>query len=129
MSRLKTLVRLGLGGAVGSGRQGMSWIHEDDMNRLFERALFDETMRGTYVASAPHPICQRDFMRALRLSLRVPIGLPAFEWMVRIGAPFVMKTDPELALYGRFVISKRLAEEEFSFRFPRLDEALRDLTA
>ena len=129
MSRLKTLVRFGLGGTVGSGRQGMSWIHEDDMNRLFERAVFEEAMRGTYVASSPHPICQRDFMRSLRRSMRMPIGLPAFEWMVRIGAPLVMKTDPELALYGRFVVSKRLAEEGFSFRFPGLDEALRDLAA
>jgi uncharacterized protein len=129
LSRLKTLVRLGLGGAVGSGRQGMSWIHEDDMNRLFERALFDETMRGTYVASSPNPICQREFMRSLRRSLRMPIGLPTFEWMVRLGAPLVMRTDPELALYGRFVVSKRLAEEGFSFRFPMLDEALRDLAA
>lgn len=129
LSRLKTLVRFGLGGTVGSGRQGMSWIHEDDMNRLFERGLFEETMRGTYVASSPNPICQRDFMRSLRRSLKMPIGLPAFEWMVRIGAPLVMKTDPELALYGRFVVSKRLAEEGFSFCFPRLDEALRDLAA
>jgi uncharacterized protein (TIGR01777 family) len=129
LSRLKTLVRFGLGGTVGSGRQGMSWIHEDDMNRLFERALFDETMRGTYVASSPNPICQRDFMRSLRRSMRMPIGLPASEWMVRIGASLVMKTDPELALYGRFVVSKRLAEEGFSFRFPTLDEALRDLAA
>ena len=107
----------------------MSWIHEDDMNRLFERAVFEEAMRGTYVASSPHPICQRDFMRSLRRSMRMPIVLPAFEWMVRIGAPLVMKTDPELALYGRFVVSKRLAEEGFSFRFPGLDEALRDLAA
>jgi uncharacterized protein (TIGR01777 family) len=129
LSRLKTLVRLGLGGTVGSGRQGMSWIHEEDMNRLFERALFDESMRGTYVASSPRPVCQRDFMRSLRRSMRMPIGLPAFEWMVRLGAPLVMKTDPELALYGRFVASKRLPEEGFSFRFPALDDALRDLAA
>ena len=39
LARLRRLVRLGLGGRVGSGRQGMSWIHEVDMNRLFERAL------------------------------------------------------------------------------------------
>jgi NAD dependent epimerase/dehydratase family enzyme len=129
LSRLKTIVRLGLGGTVGSGRQGMSWIHEDDMNRLFERALFDESMRGTYVASSPHPICQREFMRSLRRSMRMPIGLPAFEWMVRLGAPLLMKADPELALYGRFVVSKRLPEEGFSFHFPTLDEALSDLAA
>jgi len=129
LSRLKTLVRLGLGGTVGSGRQGMSWIHEADMNRLFERAIFEDAMRGAYIASSPNPVCQRDFMRSLRRSLKMPIGLPAFEWMVRIGAPVLMNTDPELALYGRFVVSKRLADEGFSFRFPALDGALRDLSA
>lgn len=53
LSRLLTLVRVGLGGTVGSGKQGMSWIHELDMNRLFERALFDDAMVGAYIASSP----------------------------------------------------------------------------
>jgi uncharacterized protein len=129
LARLRTLVRYGLGGTVGSGRQGMSWIHEQDMNRLFERGLFDETMRGVYIASSPNPVSQREFMKTLRRAMKMPIGLPAFEWIVRIGAPLVMKTDPELALYGRFVVSKRLPEEGFSFRFPKLDGALRDAAA
>jgi uncharacterized protein (TIGR01777 family) len=128
LARLRTLVKLGLGGRVGSGRQGMSWIHETDLNRLFERALVDERMRGAYIASSPHPMSQREFMRALRGALRVPIGLPAAEWMVRIGARWLLNTDPELALYGRYVISKRLAAENFEFRFPNLREALANLT-
>ncbi len=127
LSRLLTLVKLGLGGPVGSGRQGMSWIHELGMNRLFERALIDETMTGAYVASSPNPVCQRDFMAALRRAVGMPIGLPAFSWMVRIGAPLLMQTDPELALYGRYVISKRLQEEGFQFKFPTLVDALEDL--
>lgn len=127
LSRLRTLVRCGLGGRVGSGEQGMSWIHELDMNRLFERALTDSGMRGTYVASAPQPVPQREFMRTLRRASRMPIGLPAFSWMVRLGAPIVMRTDPELALYGRFVVSRRLREEGFEFRFPTLGAALDDL--
>ncbi len=59
----------------------------------------------------------------------MPIGLPAFEWMVRIGAPLLMRTDPELALYGRYVISKRLQEENFTFCFPDLPGALADVFA
>ena len=129
LGRLRTLARLGLGGPVGSGRQGMSWIHEVDMNRLFERALSDEAMQGVYVASSPNPVSQRDFMRALREAMGVPIGLPAFGWMVRIGAPLLMRTDPELALYGRYVVPQRLSEEAFTFRFPDLGPALADLLA
>lgn len=127
LARLLTLVRLGLGGAVGSGTQGMSWIHETDMNRLFEHALTDDSMRGAYVASSPNPVSQREFMKTLRRVVSMPIGLPAFAWMVRIGAPLLMRTDPELALYGRYVVSKRLEQEGFAFQFPDLEEALRDL--
>lgn len=127
LARLLTLVRFGLGGPVGSGNQGMSWIHEADMNRLFERALTNDSMRGAYIASSPNPVSQREFMETLRRVVGMPIGLPAFSWMVRIGAPLVMRTDPELALYGRYVVSKRLEQEGFAFRFPYLEEALRDL--
>lgn len=127
LARLRSIARLGLGGRVGSGRQGMSWIHELDMNRLFERALEDASMRGAYIASSPGPVAQVDFMRSLRRAMGMPIGLPAFAWMVRIGAPLLLRTDPELALYGRYVVSRRLREEGFAFRFPSLDAALRDL--
>jgi len=127
LARLRTLVKFGFGGTVGSGTQGMSWIHETDLNRLFERGLVDPTMRGVYVATSPAPVSQRAFMRELRRALGVPVGLPAFSWMVRIGAPLFMRTDPELALYGRYVVSKRLQEEGFEFRFPELRAALKDL--
>jgi uncharacterized protein len=105
----------------------MSWIHETDLNRLFERALTNERMQGAYIASAPNPVSQRDFMKTLRRVVGVPIGLPAFSWMVRIGAPWLMRTDPELAIYGRYVVSKRLQEEGFEFQFPFLENALSDL--
>ena len=127
LSRLKTLVRWGLGGRVGSGTQGMSWIHETDMNRLFERGLFDQEMSGAYIASAPDPVSQVEFMRTLRHSMGVPVGLPAFAWMVRMGAPLLLRTDPELALYGRYVIPQRLLDEGFTFQFPTLQQALADL--
>ncbi|MFO0917051.1 MAG: DUF1731 domain-containing protein [Planctomycetaceae bacterium] len=126
LARLLTLVRFGLGGTVGSGTQGMSWIHEADLNRLFERALTSEDMEGAYIASSPNPVSQRVFMKLLRRVVGMPIGLPAASWMVRIGAPLLMQTDPELALYGRYVVSKRLEEERFEFQFPDLENALRD---
>lgn len=127
LARLAGLARLGLGGTVGSGRQGMSWIHETDLNRLFERALTDEAMQGTYIASSPNPVSNREFMRELRRAVGMPLGLPAPEWLVRIAAPLVLHTDRELALYGRYVVPRRLMEERFEFRFPQLPKALTDL--
>lgn len=129
LPRLEKLARWGLGGKVGHGRQGISWIHEEDMNRLFIRALTDETMQGAYLATAPYPVSNAEFMAELRRALKVPIGLPAPGWMVRIGAPLVLRSDPELALYGRYCVSRRLREEGFVFRFPDLRSALADLYA
>lgn len=126
---LAKLARFGLGGTIGSGRQGMSWIHEVDMNRLFIRAIVDDTMHGAYIATAPNPVSNKVFMRELRRAVRAPIGLPAAAWMVRIAAPLLLNTDPELALYGRYCVPKRLREEGFEFLFPDLPSAMKDLTA
>ncbi len=127
LPRLAKLVRWGLGGTVGHGRQGMSWIHIEDMNRLFARAIADKSMNGAYLATSPNPVSNKEFMRELRRALHMPIGLPAATWMVKIGAPLVMRTDPELGLYGRYCVSKRLKEEGFNFSFPDLTTALQNL--
>lgn len=127
LRRLGFLVRCGLGGTVGSGRQGMSWIHEDDMTRLIVESITEERLRGVYLATAPTPVSNEVFMRELRRALHIPIGLPAYEWMVRIGAPLFLRTDPELALYGRYCVSRRLREDGFEFRFPEVSAALLDL--
>lgn len=127
IERLATLARWGLGGTIGHGRQGMSWIHIRDMNRLFERAIADDTMQGAYIATAPNPVSNREFMAALRRAVGRRFGLPAFGWMVRIGAPLIMRTDPELALYGRYCVSKRLKDEGFEFDFTEINGALADI--
>lgn len=127
LPRLAGLVRFGLGGRAGSGCQGVSWIHEQDMNRIFARAISDDQMDGAYIATAPQPVSNAQFMRLLRKSIRVPVGLPAPAWMIRLGAPFVLRTDPDLALFGRFCVSRRLKEEGFTFLFPDLESALDDI--
>jgi NAD dependent epimerase/dehydratase family enzyme len=131
LARLEKLARLGVGGTVGSGRQGMSWIHEHDLNRLIERGLRHPGMNGTYIASAPNPVSNREFMKELRGVAgglgALGVGLPAAEWMVRLGARWLLNTDPELALYGRYVISKRLKDEGFVFSYPSVRDALRAL--
>lgn len=97
------------------------------MNRVFSRAIEDDRMSGVYIASAPHPLSQAEFMRELRRAMGVRIGLPAAEWMVRFGATWLLRTDPELALYGRRVTPERLLREGFEFRYPMAGEALIDL--
>ncbi|QDU99161.1 Epimerase family protein [Lignipirellula cremea] len=124
---LAWLVRFRLGGKVGHGRQGISWIHEHDMDRLFVQSITDPTMQGAYLATAPHPVAQEDFMRELRRAMGVRIGLPATSLMVRFGAHWLLRTDPELGLYGRYCVSRRLREHGFRFEFPQVGPALMDL--
>jgi uncharacterized protein len=127
LRRLGRLARWGFGGTVGHGRQGISWIHEQDMNRLFERAISNNEMQGVYVATAPNPVSNAEFMRELRGAVRAPFGFPAAKFMVRLGAPLMLRSDPDLALYGRYCVSRRLKEEGFEFLFPDVGPALRDL--
>lgn len=124
LRRMELAVRLGLGGKIGSGKQGISWLHEEDMNRLFLRAIRDETMEGAYIATAPNPVSNAEFMKALRKALGAPIGLPSPAWMIKLAAPLILKTDPELALYGRYCVSARLEAEGFQFKHPTLESAL-----
>ncbi len=126
MTKLGWITRWGLGGRVGKGTQGISWIHEDDLCAIFAKAIVDQAMSGAYIVSAPHPIAQVEFMQTLRKVLGMPIGLPAFAWMVRLGAPMFFRTDPELVLYGRRVLPRRLLDSGFSFTFAELEPALRD---
>ena len=126
MKRLTALAKWGLGGAIGHGRQGVSWVHIEDMIGLILRALENHGMEGIYVATAPNPVSNKVFMRALRKAMGIPFGLPAPAFAVRLGAK-LLNTDPDMALYGRFFRSQRLEQEGFKFQYPNLDAALRSI--
>ena len=125
--KMRMLARCCLGGRAGHGRQGISWLHIDDMTLLIVRAIADETMAGVYVATAPKPVSQAEFMRELRRAIRMPIAFPATELMVRFGAHWLLRTDPELVLCGRYCISRRLEEEGHEFAFENIKDAMVDL--
>jgi uncharacterized protein len=143
LNRLTGLVRWGLGGAVGTGRQWFSWIHIDDWLRIVQcgllaheasgadspsgpAAITSRPMQGTVLATAPHPVRNSELMRTLRRTLRRPIAPASPAPLVRLGA-VLLRTDPALALTGRRAVSTRLAESGFTFRHPRLDGALASL--
>lgn len=123
---LLRLIRMGLGGKAGNGRQFVSWIHDQDFTRAIE-FLVRANLEGCVNVSAPCPLPNAEFMRLLRVAYGRPVGLPATEWMLGIGA-FLMRTETELILKSRRVVPGRLLEAGFHFQFPEWPQAAQDLT-
>jgi NAD dependent epimerase/dehydratase family enzyme len=88
-------VRHGLGGTAGTGRQYISWIHEDDFIRAVYWLIEHDEVKDAVNVAAPNPVPNRDFMRALRQAWGIRFGLPATKWMLELGALF-MKVKPNL---------------------------------
>ncbi len=120
------LVRKGLGGTNGDGRQYVSWIHGEDFVRAVYWLIEHENIAGVVNLAAPNPLPNRDFMRALRTTYGMPVGLPATKLMLEIGAVF-LRTETELLLKSRRVTSKILPDNGFHFNFSTWPEAAADL--
>ncbi|MFP1678957.1 TIGR01777 family oxidoreductase [Alloalcanivorax sp. C16-2] len=123
LARLWPVYRLGLGARLGKGSQWLSWIHIEDMVTILERALETPGVEGVFNATAPHPVTQRDFHRALAAAAHRPAP-----WVAP--APLLRFTLGELAgllLGGQRVYPRRLEDQGFAFRYPYLPDALADL--
>jgi uncharacterized protein (TIGR01777 family) len=120
------LVRLGLGGTAGDGRQYVSWIHEEDFVRAIKWLIDREHLDGVVNIAAPNPLPNAEFMRVLREAWGMPVGLPAAKWMLEAGAVF-MRTETELILKSRRVVPRRLLEDGFMFTYPLWANAAHDL--
>jgi uncharacterized protein (TIGR01777 family) len=128
LDTLLVLVRRGLGGPAGDGRQFISWIHQQDFISAIEWLIAHDDIDGIVNVASPNPLPNTDFMRILRHEAGVPFGLPSTKWMLAIGAVF-MRTETELILKSRRVIPGRLIDGGFVFRYPRWEEAAHDLVA
>lgn len=125
---LLNLVRRGLGGTVGSGKQFVSWIHEADFVSAIDWLICHEDFDGVMNLASPNPLPNREFMWILREAWGAPVGLPAPNWLLEIGT-FLLRTESELVLKSRRVVPGRLTDAGFEFRFPDWHEAARDLVA
>jgi uncharacterized protein (TIGR01777 family) len=125
---LSRLVRLRLGGKAGSGRQYVSWIHEQDFARAVDFVIANGTITGALNLASPNPIPNSEFMRKLRQAWGIAHGLSATERMLEVGA-FFLRTETELILKSRRVVPGRLLNHGFRFDFPNWAEASKDLVS
>lgn len=120
------LVKKGLGGTAGDGRQYVSWVHDADFIRAIYWLIENEKLSGAVNISSPEPLPNKEFMRILREASGTKIGLPATKLMLEIGA-FFMRTETELVLKSRRVVPTKLLESGFKFEFPTWEKAVADL--
>jgi uncharacterized protein (TIGR01777 family) len=121
LARFLTPFEFALGGPMGSGRQWMSWIDRDDLVRLISHALAKTEIRGPLNATAPEPVTNSDFTRALARALHRPACLPAPAALLSmIGGDLAR----ELMLGGQKVLPKRALATGFVFDNPTLVGAL-----
>ncbi|MBC8135061.1 MAG: TIGR01777 family protein [Fibrella sp.] len=123
---LLTLVRFGLGGTCGNGKQYVSWIHEADFVKAILHLLAHKDIGGAVNLASPNPLPNAAFMKALRNAWGMPLGLPAADWMLEIGAR-VLKTESELILKSRRVVPTRLQQSGFTFEYGNWDAAAKEL--
>lgn len=120
------LMKFGLGGRQGSGLQMYSWIHIHDVCRAVEYAYLHNDMSGVYNLSSPQPVTNSCFMQTMQKLTNTRIALPAYTWMLKIGASLI-GTETELLLKSRWVVPTRLLEAGFTFAFPQVDEAMQNI--
>jgi uncharacterized protein len=123
---LLRLVRWGLGGKAGDGRQYVSWIHDRDFVRSVYWLIDHDKIDGAVNLAAPRPLPNADFMRALRDAWGIRLGLPASEAMLELGT-WLLRSETELVLKSRRVVPGRLLQHGFTFDFPTWPAAARDL--
>ncbi len=120
------LVRWGLGGASGDGRQYVSWIHDQDFIRAIYWLIDHAELEGPINLASPNPVPNAEFMLSLRAAWGIGFRLPAARWILEVGA-FFMRTETELVLKSRRVIPGRLPKSGFVFQFPKWADAASDL--
>jgi uncharacterized protein len=116
-------VRLFFGGKLGNGTQAMPWIHLNDEISAMRFLLENEHTRGAYNLIAPATTSNADFMRGVANALHRPFWfhVPKFLLKLVLGEMSVLITE------GRYSQPRRLLEQGFQFKFPRLEEALGDI--
>jgi len=117
-------VKMGLGNYLGDGKQVYSWIHLEDLCRLFVYAVEQNSFQGIYNAVAPNPLNNKIFTKILCKVLNrlfLPIPVPKFALKMALGQL------SEVLLFSTNASAEKAINAGFEFRFKELEEALRDL--
>ncbi|WP_298769789.1 TIGR01777 family oxidoreductase [uncultured Shewanella sp.] len=123
LSKMLPAFKLGLGGPIGDGKQGVSWIHQTDLVALILFMIKQTHCQGIFNATTPHPISQSEFAKVLAHTLKRPaiVPLPAFILKLALGEMSQLLTQ------GQFILPTRTLATGFQFQYPNINEALHQL--
>jgi uncharacterized protein (TIGR01777 family) len=114
-------VKLLAGAPLGSGKQFISWIHIDDLCRLFIKAIEETRFEGVYNAVAPNPVTNEEFTKTLADVMHRPLMMPKIP---AFGLKLVLGEMSEVVLGGSKVSSAKVQHTGFTFEYPNVEEAL-----
>ena len=120
LGKMLPIFKLGLGGPIGDGKQWMSWIHRSDLCGLIIKALVEKKFTGVFNAVAPQPVLMRDFSKTLGRCLNRPDLLPVPGTILKL----LLGDGAKLVLEGQKVISIKLQEKIYKFKYPLLEKAI-----
>ncbi|WNC66931.1 TIGR01777 family oxidoreductase [Thalassotalea nanhaiensis] len=123
LSKMLPAFKLCLGGKISTGHQYMSWIHIEDMVDGIEFLLNNQNCQGPFNLTAPKPVTNLEFTKALAKSLH----RPSFATVPAIALKLLLGEMSDLLLYGQNVLPERLLSEKFKFSYPNINIAFADL--
>ena len=124
LPKLLQPIRLGLGAPLGSGKQYLSWIHIDDIARIFVYALENTQLEGAYNGVAPHPVTNAEMTKMIASVIHRPSFLPNVpSFMLKM----MLGEMASIVIDGNRVASNKITENGFEFKFPELKQALENL--
>ena len=120
LGKMLPVFKIGLGGPIGDGKQWMSWIHRSDLCGLIINALVDKKYSGVFNAVAPQPVLMKDFSKTLGKCINRPNLLPVPGNVLKL----LLGEGAKLVLEGQKVISIKLREKNYKFKYPLLEKAI-----
>lgn len=126
LSKMIPPFKKALGGPIGDGKQWMSWVHMDDIVGMIRYAIENESLQGPINGTAPEPVTNQVFTKTLAKVLKRPafFRMPAFIVKLLFG-----EMGEELLLGGQRVIPDKIMQAGYEFKYPQLENALKEVTS
>ena len=126
LARMLPPFKMALGGPVGNGKQGMSWIHIEDMVGAILHCINSPQISGPVNVTAPNPVSNAQFSASLGAALKRPAVLPMPGFIVKL---LFGEMGEELLLQGQYVLPNKLLANDYLFQYRDLEKALQQIVA